>query len=382
MMWYYCIIIFFVIMYPNFSTILLLGHIIAYCLRVSNGGFYIQNYCKLPKTHNLYTDKKQFDGLNECDSNSSQLSYSNDETNSRSSLDSDTDTASIDDDTCANFNAFDCNDASEKRDECNDDGEKSLNNSSFPHTLYGFTVYSKKGVDIVETFYAWLNDAPSLSAHTRTLTGDVDIDVDHTLCSDASNANVNNSQDNLNARNQLEQLLHSTYKQDSMWSLLATTHDDSFTMSCKPIAKLWMDLVSKTFVKIVNMDIYTIKQLHTKEHKIAFVANTLIPLLLKYKDIYTSPSIFTFGTPNHFYKAILVKMIEFVNMNGMIEPILFIACIYPDLIHEECHPTINSDPDVNDNRRFKSDHILSMQYHKFYASLMYKLPQSLRTTYE
>ena len=378
MMWYYCIIIFMVIMYPNFSTILLLGHIIAYCLRVFRGEFCIKNYCTFPKTHNhnIYTDKKQFDGLNKSDSNSSQLSYSNDETNSRSSLDSDTDTASIDDDTCDNFNAFDCNDASVKRGKCNNDVEKSLNDSSFPHTLYGFTVYSKQGVDIVETFYAWLNDVPTLNAHT-----DNTDHTDHTLCSDASNANVNDSQDNLNARNQLEQLLHSTYKQDSMWSLLATTHEGSFTMSCKPIAKLWMDLVSKTFVKIVNMDIYTIKQLHTKEHKIAFVANTLIPLLIKYKDIYTSPSIFTFGSPNHFYKAILVKMIEFVNINGMIEPILFIACLYPDLIHEDCHPTINSDPDVNDNRKLKSNHIQSMQYHKVYAPLMYKLPQSLRTTY-
>ena len=97
-MWYYCIIIFMVIMYPNFSTILLLGHIIAYCLRVFRGEFCIKNYCTFPKTHNhnIYTDKKQFDGLNKSDSNSSQLSYSNDETNSRSSLDSDTDTASID----------------------------------------------------------------------------------------------------------------------------------------------------------------------------------------------------------------------------------------------------------------------------------------------
>ena len=290
-----------------------------------------------------------------------------------------------------------------------DDSEKTANsNYYFPYKINGFMVYSKTGVKNVEKFYTWLNDTTNVSKNTQSEP------LNTTINNQQNDTPINNTQPiDFNMRNRLEELLHSMYKQDFMWSILSNTttkplsvrfttppcfdFDNYYytnntnetsnadtnidtnantiidTTSYRAIADQWMRLIEGIFVKIVKTDLCIIEQLRSKEHKTAFVVNTLIPLLLKYKDIYTSPTIFEFGTPNSFYKAIIRKMIEFINVHGMIEAMILIACIYPNLIQEDWHPAINDNTTLHINTS-----ILILQHHKLYAPFVHKLPSRIK----
>ena len=222
---------------------------------------------------------------------------------------------------------------------------------SFPRLLKEFTVYSQKGVDIVEEYYAWVHSTPEQTQFGIQLP-------------ELNDKNANFSNTNLcKHRYELEDLLDSNYNHELMWTLIDDTHS---TTTHKHITSAWMHLVKTTLVQIIKIDLDIINQLKGKEQKTIFVTTTLIPLLIKYKDVYISSTIFDFGTPCGFYKAVLKKMIEFVNLYGILEPMILIACIYSNLINEDCHPTITGDGDTSTS--------LVMRHHKFYGPLVHKLP--------
>jgi len=258
-------------------------------------------------------------------------------------------------------------------------------NYCFPYEINDFVIYSETGVTNVEKFYTWLNDTSNdseVSSNQRNKTPIIDF----------------------NMRNQLEELLHSVYKQNCMWSILSNTTTKSSGYTPPPcfdkydhtnntsqtsnadastvtnsyhqaIADQWMRLIEITFVEIVKTDLNIIEQLHTREHKAAFVVNTFIPLLIKYKDIYSSSTIFKFGPPDRFYKTIIRKMLEFITVNGMIEAMILIACIYPDVINDDWHPSINTNSTINTS-------ILILKHHKLYGPFVHKLPLRVTSCYQ
>lgn len=245
-----------------------------------------------------------------------------------------------------------------------------------PRQVRGFTVFSKDAALKVLKFYEWLE-----SQEPRDV--------------DAQTGDVVNSKENIvksiDHRRQLEEMLDKLYHDEFMWSLLskqlnsdakfstsgsseesghgtalsdkisqcrldsseeladdeaAATDLDPDGRSCQDIISQWCRLVRIIFIKLLQIDFALFEKIDAKQEKVYFVTHYMIPVLGKYKDIYTSPDIFPFGTKHVYMRAVLKKMLELINMHGCLEALVLFACLWPELVQTDCHPTINIDPDV------------------------------------
>lgn len=246
-----------------------------------------------------------------------------------------------------------------------------------PRDIRGFTVYTHDAAIRVLDFYEWLDCQEPRD--TSTQIGDFV----------SSKANIVGSIDH---RRHLEEMLDKLYHDEFMWSLLSKQRKsdtmgcsagvveessrgtalpdamskcrlngslderddvevdlDSDGTSCLDISSQWSSLVRIIFIKILQIDFHLFEKIDVKQEKVYFVTHYIIPILGKYKDIYTSPDIFPFGTRHLYMRAVLNKLLEFINNHGLLEALILFACLWPELVQADCHPTINNDPTVKPN---------------------------------
>lgn len=267
-------------------------------------------------------------------------------------------------------NSSDVDDASE--DVVEDDGDENprtpgVDSTEFPMDVRGFTVHTQQALDRINDWYHWLDYSPPEEPQPPLSRNETQTPSVVQLC--ATHITVA-------TRHSLENLLYKVYNDNCMWDLLEREpRKDTMEPRLNPIVDHWQELVRKLFVEIVRFDLWVVGNIAQKQHKYSYVVNTLIPVLLNYADIYTSPQLFKFGTHNQFMKAVLKKMIEFVNDHGMLESLLVISSIFPQLVRDDCHPRITADASCRTS-------VFVMQQHKDFARLIGKIPPALLQRFE
>jgi hypothetical protein len=237
--------------------------------------------------------------------------------------------------------------------------------TSFPINVRGFTVHTQQGLDRINDWYTWLDEESPEEPQPHFSK----INAQTPPQSSATHITVA-------TRHSLENLLFKVYNDNFMWDLLELDpRKDTMEPRLNPIVDHWQELVRKLFIEIVRFDLWVVGNIAQKQHKYSYVVNTLIPVLLNYPDIYTSPQLFKFGTHNQFMKAVLKKMIEFVNDHGMLESLLVISSIFPQLVRDDCHPRITADASCRTS-------VFVMQQHKDFARLIGKIPPALLQRFE
>lgn len=237
--------------------------------------------------------------------------------------------------------------------------------TNFPINVRGFTVHTQQGLDRINDWYTWLDEESPEEPHPP-------FSKNNAQTPPALSA----THITVATRHSLENLLYKVYNDNFMWDMLEREpRKDTMEPRLNPIVDHWQELVRKLFIEIVRFDLWVVGNIAQKQHKYSYVVNTLIPVLLNYPDIYTSPQLFQFGTHNQFMKAVLKKMIEFVNDHGMLESLLVIASIFPHLVRDECHPRITADASCRTS-------VFVMQQHKDFARLIGRIPPALLQRFE
>ena len=286
---------------------------------------------------------------------------------SDSESDSEQPSASSSTDSTNSSNVDDASEDVEDASEDVDDASEDVDVTNFPINVRGFTVHTQQGLDRINDWYKWLDEEspeepqPPFSNSKNNAQTPPPLSATHIT---------------VKTRHSLENLLYKVYNDNCMWDVLELDpRRDTMEPRLNPIVDHWQELVRKLFIEIVRFDLWVVGNIAQKQHKYSYVVNTLIPVLLNYPDIYTSPQLFQFGTHNQFMKAVIKKMIEFVNDHGMLESLLVIASIFPHLVRDECHPRITTDASCRTS-------VFVMQQHKDFARLVGRIPPALLQRFE
>ena len=310
---------------------------------------YYYDKCKLSAddSDSINSEDSVYSSDSGSESESEQSSASSSTTNSTNS--SNTDDASVD--------------VVEDDDDEGNQHTPDVDITEFPINVRGFTVHTQQALDRINDWYTWLDESPDEPQPPFSM-------------NNAQTPPSSTTHITVATRHSLENLLYKVYNDNFMWDLLEREpRKDTMEPRLNPIVNHWQELVRKLFIEIVRFDLWVVGNISQKQHKYSYVVNTLIPVLLNYADIYTSPQLFQFGTHNQFMKAVIKKMIEFVNDHGMLESLLVIASIFPHLVRDECYPRITADASCRTS-------VFVMQQHKDFSRLIGKIPAALLQRFE
>jgi len=110
-----------------------------------------------------------------------------------------------------------------------------------------------------------------------------------------------------------------------------------------PIIYEWSKLLCSILILYLSRSINNINKISFVKYgeRPIYIIKHIIPVLIRFKDIFISTKFATFATSRRFLGAVIRKMLEFAE-KGFVHSLLVIGEFYPEMVTKECYPYINA----------------------------------------